>query len=210
MNSQRVIFGKGRVEALSDGLFAIVLTLLVLDLRVPEFEKTVAPGVLLNALADLWPTFFAFIVTFALAGAFWLLHHQLFHTLRFVTRPVMLLNFLFLLFVSLLPFTTALVGHYFMHQPVVLRMYFANQIGIGMSLWSVWQVASRAGLLDESHEVEAGAFQTRVLILAGAAVVAVVWTFFAPRTTFEVFGFGVIFARLIERRTRKRARPPQK
>lgn len=207
MNDQPAIFGKGRVEALSDGLFAIVLTLLVLDLRVPELEKGVDPRALLEALGKLWPTLFAFVLTFALASSFWLLHHQLFHTVRFVTRVVLLLNLLFLLFVSLLPFTTGLVGHYFMHQPIVLRIYFVNQVAIGLSLWSVWWACRRADMLDDKPGTQAFAFQVRVLIIAGAALVAAVWTYVAPRMTFHVFAFGIIFARLLERRLRKRARP---
>ena len=70
-------FSKARIEALSDGVFAIAMTLLVLEIKVPELPRDVAPAELWHATIEHWPIFFSFLVTFMLAGQFWLSHHVL-------------------------------------------------------------------------------------------------------------------------------------
>jgi uncharacterized membrane protein len=96
----------GRVEAFSDGVFAIAITLLVLDLKIAPGEVSH----LWSALAGDWPSYLAFVTSFLTIGAVWLTHHSLFVRLRFVDPALMRLNIVLLMVVSLLPFPTALVA----------------------------------------------------------------------------------------------------
>jgi uncharacterized membrane protein len=96
-----------RVLALSDGVFAVVITLLVLEVHVPELT----PGhSLAEALREVRPSFDAFVVTFILTGMYWVGHRDLFALIRRTDRGLVLLNILYLLPVCLLPFGASLLG----------------------------------------------------------------------------------------------------
>jgi uncharacterized membrane protein len=99
----------GRLEAFSDGVFAIAITLLVLDIHVPE------PGSgssLASELAAQWPSYVAYVVSFLTIGIIWINHHAMIRRLREVDHGVMIWNLLLLLTVGILPFTTALMAAY--------------------------------------------------------------------------------------------------
>ena len=123
------MFSKHRIEALSDAIFAIVMTLLVLDLKVPD---AVAAGGLRHALASDSATWYSFVLTFLLASVYWVLQHQVFDLLEAVSNRTLIPTFLFLGFITLLPFSTALMGHH--PEPFSIALYFANQFGIGAAL----------------------------------------------------------------------------
>jgi uncharacterized membrane protein len=123
------MFSKHRIEALSDAIFAIVMTLLVLDLKVPE---TIPAAGLLAALAQDSATWYSFFLTFLLASVYWVLQHQVFDLLESVSNKTLAFTFLFLGCITLLPFSTALMGHH--PQPLSIAIYFANQFGIGVAL----------------------------------------------------------------------------
>jgi uncharacterized membrane protein len=97
-----------RLEAFSDGVFAIAITLLVIELRPPE----VAGSELADALWDLWPSYFAYLVSFGIIGVMWLNHHRIFRQVRQADGPLLLLNLHLLLWVALIPFPTAVVADY--------------------------------------------------------------------------------------------------
>lgn len=108
-----------RVLALSDGVFAIIITLLVLEVHVPELTQ----GQSLNqALAELRPSLTAFVISFVLAGIQWVGHRDLFALIRRTDRGLVWLNILFLLPLCLLPFGAGLLGRYD-QEPVALRIY---------------------------------------------------------------------------------------
>lgn len=96
-----------RLEAFSDGVFAIAITLLVLDLAVPPREDS-ADGGLGSALAHQWPAYFAYLVSFLVIGIIWINHHAVFDRVRRINRPVMFANLALLLMVSVIPFPTKL------------------------------------------------------------------------------------------------------
>jgi TMEM175 potassium channel family protein len=100
---------KTRLEAFSDGVFAIVITLLVIELHVPEVGEGES---LARALWHQWPSYAGYLVSFAVVGVIWLNHHRVFDQIVRVDRPVMLLNLLLLLWVALIPFPTNVVATY--------------------------------------------------------------------------------------------------
>ena len=110
-------FAKGqlklnRVEAFSDGVFAIVVTLLVLDLHVPDLRHAGSVLELAHGLIDLLPKFLSWAISFIIVCKFWLNHHFLLGQARYADYAVIWLNSLFLMFQSLIPFPTALMGEY--------------------------------------------------------------------------------------------------
>ncbi len=101
------MFPKTRVEAFSDGVFAIAITLLVIEIRPPEL----APGgTLASALAHRWPSYVAYVISFLVIGVMWLNHHRIFGQVRGVDGPLLLLNLNLLLWVAVIPFPTAVLA----------------------------------------------------------------------------------------------------
>ena len=99
----------GRLEAFSDGVLAVAITLLVLDIRVPEVTNS---STLAHRLLDQWPSYAAYGVSFITIGIIWVNHHWMISRLARSDRTILLLNLLLLLFIGLLPFGTSLMAEY--------------------------------------------------------------------------------------------------
>ncbi|TRD00838.1 DUF1211 domain-containing protein [Mesorhizobium sp. WSM4303] len=106
--------GKGRVEAFTDGVVAIIITIMVLELKVPHGED-------LSALAPLWPIFFSYVLSFINVGIYWNNLHNMFHTVQRVDGRVLWANLNLLFWLSLIPATTAFMGeNHFAPVPVAV------------------------------------------------------------------------------------------
>ena len=115
---RRVGMAPGRLLTLADGIFAIAMTLLVLDLRLPE-----TPGVdLATRLGSLIPRFGTFVVSFVVLGVFWFAHHQTFHFVVRVNRTLVWLSVLFFMGVALIPFVASVLGANY-NDPIALTLY---------------------------------------------------------------------------------------
>ena len=138
-----------RIVNLSDGVFAIAITLLVLDIRVPEIpERTVATE-LPGELFALWPRYLGYLLSFGGISMFWVVHHSIFRGMRSYDRGLVWLNFLFLMFVAFVPFPTSLLGEYGNHQlPVAV---YAGTLAIGRLVLTAmyWYAIGRNHLADE-------------------------------------------------------------
>jgi uncharacterized membrane protein len=127
-----------RVLALSDGVFAIIITLLVLEIHVPELTQ----GQSLNqALAEIRPSLTAFVISFILAGMYWVGHRDLFALIRRTDRGLVWLNVLYLLPLCLLPFAAGMVGRYD-QEPVALRIYGLVLVAIAVMRVVIWLYAT--------------------------------------------------------------------
>jgi uncharacterized membrane protein len=104
--------GTSRIEAFSDGVFAVSLTLLVLDLRVPQMQDGIALHDSIKIVLALFPQFLSFAISFAVVAIFWVNHHHLFHILERSDRKLLWLNNLLLFWLSVIPFPTAFIGKY--------------------------------------------------------------------------------------------------
>jgi uncharacterized membrane protein len=133
-----------RVLALSDGVFAILITLLVLEIHVPELTQ----GHSLNqALREIRPSLVAFVISFVLAGMYWVGHRDLFARICRTDRGLVWLNILYLLPLCLLPFAAGLLGRYDT-EPVALRIYGLLLVAIAVMRVVIWLYAtSRPHLL---------------------------------------------------------------
>jgi uncharacterized membrane protein len=101
-----------RVEAFSDGVFAIAITLLVLEVRVPSHADIEASGSLFSALRHSWPSYLSYLATFLTIGVIWLNHHAVFAKIRGIDRTLQWWNLMLLLAVSFTPFPNALVADF--------------------------------------------------------------------------------------------------
>jgi uncharacterized membrane protein len=121
-----------RVLALSDGVFAIIITLVVLDLHPPQLTRGRSLGA---ALREIRPSLVAFVISFVLAGMYWVGHRDLFGLVRRTDRGLVWLNLLYLLPLCLLPFGASLLGR-FDREPVALRIYGLVLLAIAGMAWS--------------------------------------------------------------------------
>jgi uncharacterized membrane protein len=101
-----------RIEAFSDGVFAIAITLLVLQLKVPPASSNQSIDDLWKSLVNLWPSYFAFILSFGILLVSWVNHHYLFNVLDKSSRPFLYANGFFLMTITFMPFPTALLAEY--------------------------------------------------------------------------------------------------
>lgn len=129
-----------RMILFSDAVFAIAITLLAIELKVPEFDKHTATDQLLyEKLAEMIPKFMGFLVSFFVIGMYWTFHHKLFGYVTGYTRNTLSLNLAFLLAVVLMPFSTSFYTQYLLQPvkaPVIIYVLNISFIGItNLLLW---------------------------------------------------------------------------
>ena len=132
----------GRLEAFSDGVLAIAITLLILEVKVPTAEE----GDLGRALAHQWPSYAAYAVTFLIIGIMWVNHHYLFAQVGRVTRPLLFLNIFLLMTISFLPFPTALLAEYLredQNSHIAAAVYSLDMTVIGLAFVALWWYLTR-------------------------------------------------------------------
>jgi uncharacterized membrane protein len=153
-----------RVEAFSDGVFAIAITLLVLELKVPGHEEAHSATALANALRNDWQSYFALLTSFSTIGIMWVNHHRLFTLIQKTTHTLILLNTLLLLGITLVPFPTALVAEYLgaEAEKTAAIVYNGLFIFIALVFNVLWRyAASGHRLLYPNVDVAAVDAQTR-------------------------------------------------
>ena len=127
---------KTRLEAFSDGVIAIIITIMVLEIKVPHGEQ-------LADLLPLWPVFLSYVLSFANVGTYWVNHHHLLHTIRQVNGPILLTNLNLLFWLSLMPFTTGWMGeNHFAAMPMAL--YASDLFMCGLSYVLLQRVIIKA------------------------------------------------------------------
>jgi uncharacterized membrane protein len=142
---------KARLEAFSDGVFAIAVTLLVLEIKVPPSGGAEA---LVHGLLELWPSYVGFAVSFITIGIIWVNHHAVLTTIHSVDRALLFKNLLLLLTVSFIPFPTAVMAEYLRAesgQDVAVAFYAGSFFVMGLAFRQLWphgarDWASRVGL----------------------------------------------------------------
>jgi uncharacterized membrane protein len=138
-----------RLEAFSDGVFAIAITLLVLEIRVPGPEQLASPDKLVAALSALWPSYVGYVVSFLTVGIMWANHHNLFRYVAAVDHWLLLANILLLLGVGFVPFPTALLAATLggPSEQIGVLVYAATFVGIAIGFNVLWYRAQHGGRL---------------------------------------------------------------
>jgi uncharacterized membrane protein len=163
--------GTQRVEAFSDGVFAIAITLLIIEIGVPHVR---AGGDLGGAIQDLWPSYFAYILSFVTIGIYWTNHHSLFHLFDHTDHQFLVLNVFFLMTVSFLPFPTAVLGEFLKdshHQETAITFYAFGVLLPAVGWFVVWAYGVWRGLLV--HDIDPGYVRGLTLQYAGTVLLYV-------------------------------------
>lgn len=136
--------GTARIEAFSDGVFAFAITLLVLGIRVPGHAAVEERG-LAYALATLWPSYLAFITSFVSILVIWVEHHWMFTLIEKTDHAFLYWNGLLLLFVTFLPFPTALLAEYLLHDDakVAASLYTGTALAVSVAFKGLWWHAKK-------------------------------------------------------------------
>ena len=170
---------KTRLEAFSDGMFAIILTILVLELHVPELENS-SFAAFSAGLIQLAPKFFAFLFSFFIIAIFWVNHHHIIHQIHKVDTKLLWLNIGLLFFSSLFPFITAFIGDYMMN-PFVVALYPLNMALSSVMINALWKHAfvdsnlASSTLTAEEKQTRLKRDRMALLINLGSAALAFVW-----------------------------------
>ncbi len=171
---------KARLEAFSDGVIAIAITLLALELPAPHGPH------LASQLARAWPSYFAYFLSFVVVGIMWVNHHAMLHVVRRADRVLLMLNLWLLAFIALVPWTTDLVAGNLLRSDahVAVAVYSANFIGTAIGFNAMWLWITRGPQLLHEDEDLRHLQRTRVRMGVGVLPLTYLVTFvvalFAP------------------------------
>jgi len=187
---------KARIEALSDGVFAIVMTLLIIELRVPAgHDHHVGAADLWFRLFGLWPLIQSYIISFLVLAMYWTAHHAFFHFyVKEVDRLLSLLNILFLMFVSCIPFSAHLLGEYSTNVTAIF-IYGCNVILLGVTLYFMLRLVIREKRLQ--HEALSKRLivqgNVRILLPPFFALLAILVAPYYISLSYILFAFPIVF-----------------
>ena len=196
MGNVKNYFAKNRVEAFSDGVFAIIVTLLVLEIKVPHIEVHDSGNDLLQALTGLFPKFISWIISFFTVCVIWVNHHRLFKMFNIFNHGLFWWNAVLLMWCSFIPFPTAVLGDYPGNQTAVLLYGLVMMMmALTFSLMRLY-AGRKETLLNPDVEIRnfrKGTFYSvifgPVLYLAGA-----LFSFIHPYISFAIYlGIAIYF-----------------
>lgn len=147
-----------RIETLVDGIFAIAMTLLVLNLSIPQLTGPVQDVTIHSFLINLIPKLFTYALSFVLLAIFWKVNHSQFYYIRRINTPLLWITIIWLLFVALVPFSTSLTGEYGNLQSAQI-FFDLNLLGIGLLSALIWYYATEKKFTvneltpDEVHRI---------------------------------------------------------
>jgi uncharacterized membrane protein len=160
---------KSRLEAFSDGVLAIIITIMVLELRVPDGHGW-------SDLLVLWPKFLSYLISFVYVGIYWSNHHHLFQLIERVNGAVLLANMHLLFWLSLFPFVSGWAGES-EFAPVPMSCYGAIALMAAIS-YNILQVVARRAHVDNSRVAQAAGLDLKGRISIGVYLVATIAPFF--------------------------------
>ena len=188
---------KDRLEGFSDAVFAIAITLLVIEVQVPDVD---ANRSLAGALADQWPAYAAYAISFAVIGIIWINHHHVFDEVATVTRELALMNLLVLSAIAFLPFPTALFAEYALaggeRAHTAAAVYSGTLLLMSLAWMLLWRFIARRGLHHPDIDTAGIARRTRRAAVAPVAYASAVAVSFisAPLTLVAHAALGVYYA----------------
>ena len=181
-----------RLKAIADGVFAVAMTLLVLELLVPEF-KGISNKELTGILLSMWPKFLVYLLSFLVAGIYWLIHHTIFDAIRYYDPTLAWINVIFLLFVALIPFSTSLMGTYFLQKTPTI-IYGAHLLLMFLGGYSLWTYSTRKHILvipDLDPGLVTGARRMGYVYFI-ILIIAILMAFFIPLISVIIYGVIVL------------------
>ncbi|SDB99192.1 TMEM175 family protein [Niabella drilacis] len=170
----------GRILAISDGVFGVALTLLVLEIRVPFMDSIRSEQDLIQAFLGLKSKFLVYFLAFMTTGIFWVGHSSQYKYIEGSDRNLNWINLLFLLSVSMLPFTTAFLGDY-THFKFPIAVYWCNLLLMGAMLYINWAYACRRHFVDENIKALVDLpLRRRIIIAQSLYLIGALLCFISP------------------------------
>jgi uncharacterized membrane protein len=185
--------GKGRLEAFSDGVIAIIITIMVLELRAPEGSDW-------DALSPLVPEFATYILSFVYLAIYWNNHHYLIHSTQHVTPPILWANTHLLFWLSLVPFVTGWLGHH-PFEAVPTAAYGTVMVFAGAAYWILQQTIIAAAGRD-SRVAHAIGNDTKGLASIGLYAAAIALAFVYPPASGAIYAAVALMWLVPDRRLR--------
>ena len=176
-----------RIEALTDGIFAIAMTLLVLALVVPDISGPVSNITVQNALYGLWHSFYTLVLSFLLLALFWSVHHRVFQRIKQVDTILLWINMIWLLFIVLVPFSASLTGKYgdFTISHVIFNL---NMLGIALFLFLNTYYANYSSFVHEKVDpTEITVIKRENILFIVIALLALSLSFIIPEGSSMVY-----------------------
>jgi len=185
----------------SDAVFAIAITLLVIEIKVPPIDRHIATDeLLLEALDELVPRFIGFVLSFFIIGLYWIIHHRMFGYVVNYTHKLLWLNLIFLLAVVLMPFSTAFYSEYITHfLKVPMIVYASNIIFLGIMNYALWHYLCKPGrgLTEGIGSPERRYFTFRAAIVPSVfLLIAIIYLTVSPRYAVWIPAFVPVVIRL--------------
>jgi uncharacterized membrane protein len=199
-----------RMILFSDAVFAIAITLLALEIKIPEIDRDlVTERALVEALAHLIPRFIGFLVSFFIIGLYWTVHHRLFGFVTRYTQKLLWLNLIFLLAVTLMPFSTAFYSEYvllFLKSPIIV--YVSNICFLGIMNFILWKYISnpRRNLTEGLRKEVAAYFSFRAMAIPVIFIFMAFVYFILPRYAILIPPFIPLIMRIITKRMKRKIR----
>lgn len=192
-NNSNAIITPERLATLADGVFAIVMTLLVLELSVPVVKGMSHNADLLHKLGEMWPEFLIYGLSFMILGVFWVIHHTVFAFVKMYDTTLVWLNIVFLMFVSLIPFSTALTGKngFITVTAVIYGINMLLLFNLGLAIWAF--TTGKRGLVEEgidSNQVRGGKLMG--IVYTVIMLMAITIAFFNPKVSFLIYAIFVM------------------
>ncbi len=193
MSKKTSWFRKDRTEGLTDGIFATVMTILVLSLVVPTITGPNASTTLQADVYGLLPNLFAYIITFIFLGVLWISHQNMFSHIENIDLNVTWINLLLLLSVGLAPFSTALLGRYPL-QPIAVLAYGINALAVSTLFNILWFYPRVKHLVHEEPNPEIIAKRSRIVLIGPTVyTLAIIFSFVSTEISLGLFVFVTIF-----------------
>jgi uncharacterized membrane protein len=172
-----VLMAPQRLQTLIDGIFAVAMTLLVFNLKVPQGPLS---SVEFNrALFLLLPQFWTFGQSFLLLGIFWSASHRLSRFMEYTDATHLWIHIVWLMFVALVPFSTSLLGHFSYYLACAL-FFHSNMLTVGLLYYFIWRYAARHGLLRSLSKAAIRRIDMRNLVFPAIALCASGVSFISP------------------------------
>ncbi len=186
---------QSRLDQLSDGIFAIVMTILVFEIRVPEYIGLVSEQTLLKSLINIFPLFLSYLLSFSLLFTYWRSHHIIASVLaKNIDVQFSNLSGIFLFLVALVPFSSHLLGLYFYSETAII--FFAiNIILIGLSLYRMRRYAIKSETIENTPftKTENEHANMHILFPVYSAIIAIVVSFYNPGIAILLFTVAILF-----------------
>jgi len=186
---------QSRLDQLSDGIFAIVMTILVFEIRVPEYIGLVSEETLINSLIGIFPLLLSYLLSFSLLFTYWRSHHIIASVLaKNIDVQFSNLSGVFLFLVALVPFSSHFLGKY-LYSTTAIIFFAINTILIGLSLYKMRRYAIKSENIENTPftKTENEHANMHILFPVYSAIIAIFVSFYNPSVAILLFTIAIIF-----------------